>query len=373
MNVKTIKFNTNILIISNEFMFIKLPSCFRRGARRAGWFFSILSFSGIAFAATNEVVSDYQSQINAISAKYESQWKTITENANKITSTIAIGEQRQKLLDKLLQRIKDKNDPLDYLQQYESLVSDSLTAHLIYGNAYDMLHEGDNKRAGKLFDFLINKNNPNGFTVGNSYYWQGILLEELYHNTDDAFDAYLQVHAHPACLVFTDDSYIRAARICRFRGKRDTALALYSIRIPQIDYYKNEMRKIFSSIDIARERNNITNRIRQVMRADEIVLSKPKYKNLADNLFNELCGIASTNSIAEISANLAKTETFDLYTMKTIVRALTGPDAATNNPALEDMLLHDWPLMDNVAEMHPEILTNRVLSNNIFEQKRRKF
>ena len=58
--------------------------------------------------------------------------------------------------------------------------------------------------------------------------------------------------------------------------------------------------------------------------------------------------------------------------MKTIVRALTGPDAATNNPALEDMLLHDWPLMDNVAELHPEILTNRVLSNNIFKQKRRK-
>ena len=158
-----------------------------------------------------------------------------------------------------------------------------------------MLHEGDNKRAGKLFDFLINEKNPNGFAVGCSYYWRGILLEKLYHNTDDAFDSYLQVHAYPSCLVYTDDSYIRAARISRSRKKRDTALALYSIRIPQIDYYKNEMRKIFSSIDIAIECNDITNRVRQVMRVDEIARAKPEYENLAETIYKELCATESTN------------------------------------------------------------------------------
>ena len=39
--------------------------------------------------------------------------------------------------------------------------------------------------------------------------------------------------------------------------------------------------------------------------------------------------------------------------------------------ALTDMLLHDWPSIDWVAEHNPVIITNRVLSNNIFEQKRR--
>ena len=323
-------------------------------------------------AATNEVVSDYQSQINAITAKYESQWDVLTKNANEVADAINNNVKKHSLLDKLIKRIENKNDPLDYLQKYESLITDSAIAHLIYANAYDMIRGGDSKRSAKLFDFLINEKNPNGFAVGCSYYWRGILLEKLYHNTDDAFDSYLQVHAYPTCLVYTDDSYIRAARICRLRRKRDTALALYSIRIPQIDYYKNEFRKIFASIDIARECNDSTNRVRQVMRADEIARAKPKYEKLAENLYDELCGITFTNTITKISANLAKTEPFDHYTMKTIVRALTGPDAATNNPALEDMLLHDWPLMDNVTEMHPEILTNRVLSNNIFKQKRRK-
>ena len=323
-------------------------------------------------ASTNKVALDYQKKIDELKNTYASQWDVLTKNADELALSINKAQKAQNLLDELMKRIKDKNDPLDNLQEYEPVIYDSISAHLIYDNAYDMLKAGDSKRSGKLFEFLINEKNPNGFTVGNSYYWRGFLLKELYHNIDAAFDSYLQVHAYPSCLVYTDDSYIRAAEICRFRGKRDTALALYSIRIPQVDYYKNEFRKIFASIDIARESKDLTNRVRQVMRADEIALCEPKYENLGEDLFKSLCSLASTTTIAAISANLAKTEIFDHYTMKTIIRALTGPDAATNNPALEDMLLHDWPVMDVVAESHPEILTNRVLSNNIFEQKRRK-
>ncbi len=323
-------------------------------------------------ATTNKVALDYQKKIDELKNTYASQWDVLTKNADELALSINKAQKAQNLLDELMKRIENKNDSLDNLQKYEPVIYDSISAHLIYDNAYDMLHKGDNKRAGRIFDFLINDKNPNGFAVGSSYYWRGVLLEELYHNTDAAFDAYLQVHAYPACLVYTDDSYIRAAKISRFHGKRDTALALYSIRIPMIDYYKNEFRKISASIDIARECKDLTNRVRQVMRANELSQCKPKYEKLADSVYKDLCGRTSTNKIAAISADLAKTESFDQYTMKTIIKALIGPDAATNNPALEDMLLHDWPLMDNVAKMHPEILTNRTLSNNIFKQKRRK-
>ncbi|MCK5852082.1 hypothetical protein KAH27_03545 [bacterium] len=323
-------------------------------------------------ATTNKVALDYQKKIKKFKKTYASQWDVLTKNADELATSIKNATKKQKILDKLLKRINDKTDPLDNLQEYEPVICDSISAQLVYDNAYDMIKSGDINRSFNLFSFLISDKNPNGFTVGSSYYFRGVILEELYHNTEAAFDAYLQVHAYPACLVYTDDSYIRAARISRFRKKRDTALALYSIRVPQIDYYKNEFRKIFASIDIARERNDLTNRVRQVMRANELSQCKPKYEKLADSVYKDLCGRTSTNKIAAISADLAKTESFDQYTMKTIIKALTGPDAATNNPALEDMLLHDWPLMDNVAEMHPEILTNRVLSNNIFEQKRRK-
>ena len=329
-------------------------------------------------ASTNKVALDYQKKINEFKKTFASQWDALTKNADEFTVSINDNVKeysrfdRLELLDKLMKRIKDKNDPLDNLDKYESAIYGGGDAHLVYDDAYAMIKKGDVKRSFKLFNFLINDKNPSGFTVGGSYYFRGVILERIYHDLDSAFDAYLQVHAHSACLVFTDDSYIRAAQISRFRGKRDTALALYSIRIPMIDYYKNEFRKIFASIDIARECKDLTNRVRQVMRANEIAHAKPKYEKLADFVYKNLCGRISTNKIAAISANLAKTESFDQYTMKTIIKALTGPDAATNNPALEDMLLHDWPLMDNVAEMHPEILTNRTLSNNIFEQKRRK-
>ena len=122
---------SNVKIISNDFVPIKFPSCFRRGAQRAGWFFSILSFSGIALAVTNEVVSDYQKQLNEITTKYESQWDTLTKSADKVTATISASKQKQILLDKLMNRIENKNDPLDYLQKYESLITDSEITHLI--------------------------------------------------------------------------------------------------------------------------------------------------------------------------------------------------------------------------------------------------
>ncbi|RLD46725.1 MAG: hypothetical protein DRI94_14520, partial [Bacteroidetes bacterium] len=328
-------------------------------------------------AATNDIYSDYQKKIDEFKKTFATQWNILTKNEYEYTVSINDNIKkysrfdRLELLDKLMKRIKDKNDPLDNLDKYESAIYGGGDAHLVYDAAYAMIKKGNVKRSFKLFNFLINEKNPSGFTVGGSYYFRGVILEDFYHDTDAAFDAYLKVHAYPACLVFTDDSYIRAAKICRFRRHRDTALALYSIRIPQIDYYKNEIRKIFASIDIARESKDLANRVRQVMRADEIARAKPKYEKIAENLYQELCATTDTNTIAKISSYLAKNEPFDSYTMKTIIKALTGPDAATNNPALEDMLLHDWPLMENVAEMHPEILTNRVLSNNIFKQKRR--
>ncbi len=56
------------------------------------------------------------------------------------------------------------------------------------------------------------------------------------------------------------------------------------------------------------------------------------------------------------------------YEIDCIRKALNGEEKAKEDPLLEDMLLHAWPIRENVDET---ILTNRVLSNNVFEQKRR--
>ena len=59
----------------------------------------------------------------------------------------------------------------------------------------------------------------------------------------------------------------------------------------------------------------------------------------------------------------------DSYEIRCIKQALDGPEKGKENMLLKDMLLHAWPMPEDVD---PVILTNRALSNNIFNPKERK-
>jgi len=276
-----------------------------------------------------------------------------------------------RLLEELKQRVANTNDSLGNLEQYAPLFRLRGAPMTVFWWARHMVSQGDFARAKNLFELLVAPANPDGFTLGNSHYWLGVLLHQIDHQSNAALPHFLEVHRHPACLVFIDAAYCKAAELYRLRGLRDTAQALYAIRIPSIDYHKNELYKSRASNDLARETGDVTNQVRQLMRLEDLAAGATYFTPAAAQLRTEVAGMLSPAVVTAITAQLSLTMPFDLYTMTAIGRALTGPDAATNDAALTDMLLHDWPSIDWVAEHNPVIITNRVLSNNIFEQKRR--
>ena len=56
------------------------------------------------------------------------------------------------------------------------------------------------------------------------------------------------------------------------------------------------------------------------------------------------------------------------YEIECIRKVLNNKKKEKVNPLLEDMLLHSWPPIEEVDAV---ILTNRILSNNVFKKKRR--
>jgi len=70
-----------------------------------------------------------------------------------------------------------------------------------------------------------------------------------------------------------------------------------------------------------------------------------------------------------ISKHIKNFASPDSYEIECIKQALDGPEKGKENLLLKEMLLHSWPMIEDVD---PVILTNRVLSNNIFKHEERK-
>ena len=70
---------------------------------------------------TNDVCSDYQKKIDEFKKTFISQWDVLTKSSDEFTDSINDNVKKYSrldsldLLDKLMKRIKDKNDPLDNL------------------------------------------------------------------------------------------------------------------------------------------------------------------------------------------------------------------------------------------------------------------
>lgn len=271
----------------------------------------------------------------------------------------------------LLQRLADTNDSLAGIAACAPALRITNAADIVYRRARGLISTYQYRRAENLFTLLLAPENSNGFTKGNAHFWLAWLRASQHRDLDGALQHYLRVHAYPACLVYTDAAYYHAANLYALRRKQDTALALLAIRVPSIDYYKNEMRKATASYESARSAGDLTNQIRQLLRYDYAA------QRMAASQQHEAYGWASivracpAPLVQSMRDYMPAHDSFDDYTSAAIQRALTGPDAGTNDPVLADMLLHEWPSFDWVATHHPLIITNRPLSNNIFEHKRR--
>ena len=323
-------------------------------------------------ADTNTVVSDYQNRLNELIEKYESQWDVLCGNVNAVDFNINDNIEKFELLDELVERMKNTEDPLENLEKFVPVFILPGATFDIFSRARAMVRNKDDDRALNLFNFLINENNPNGFSVGSSHYWVGRYLYFFEKDITNALNHFLVVHSLPSCLVFTDASYCRAAKIYNEMEKPKTALALYAIQVPHIDYWWRELEKAERSYYIAYNLKDITNAVRQIERANLALVQEPKginsYRPHQWRLRLENSYLFANSDYATVSNFVMNNYSPYNYEIDCIREALNGEEKAKENPLLEDMLLHAWPLL---AEVDSVILTNRLLSNNVFEQKRR--
>ena len=303
------------------------------------------------------------------SSVFKSQWDILCADNNNIAITISNNILGFNLLDELTKRIENTNDPLDKLEKYEPIFSlGSSYALLVYAKAYDLVWNNAEERSSKLFDFLINPNNPNGFTVGNSHYWLGHYLYKEKNDLTNALNHYLLVHTFSACLVFTDASYYEAAEIYLAFGKTNTAVALYSVQIPYIDYWEKEFYKAEKTINIFLQQKDIKNAVHQILRSKRVKKCNPEIWDRTYRMYWVFNYYNIDSNTAEINRLLKREFIPEKYEIECIRKVLNNQKNEKVNPLLVEMLLHAWPPIEEVDE---EILTNRILSNNVFKKKRR--
>ena len=315
-------------------------------------------------AKTNEIINDYQLQMNHEVAKLESQWDILcADDVDNFASIIKSNENAYVLFNELMNRINDEKDTLANLEKYKPIfILGGEEPLKIYNAAYEMHYRKHQLRAGNLFLFLISDKNLNKFTIGNSYYWLGKISYEEYKDNEMAFKYYMMVHKYPACLVYIANAYVFAAEILNQLRQADNALALLAVDVPVFTYRQKLIQRHIKSYSICKNKNDITNALRHLQTAylvdtniintiKVILKTVPKWceKYFQDTL---------TNYWSETDA------------MNAINNGISNPDETPDDVLFFDAITHRWPPIYDVSKI---ILTNRTLSNNIFPQERRAF
>ena len=325
-----------------------------------------------AAAALDQMAHHTSSRWDALDLTAAGRWSAAPPPSNAPPRrSFAAALSAWQLYDQLLARIANSNDPLEHLDLHAPALELDGAPRTLYTRAYAEFWHRRHARAERLFCFLLLPANTNGFARGNSHFWTAHLLRYHHHDPSNALPHYLAVHRHAACLVFTDAAYCEAARIYATWGKTNTALALFAVQVPSIDYWRKEQWKALCSFHLALASKDYTNAAWQVLRAHATFTNTTTRDVDAGVLQRYLEHYTGAPAYAGITNWLAAFMSPELYETEATRAALLGPDAATNDPALVDMLLHEWPAFEWVAEHHPAVVTNRELSNNIFHPTRR--
>ena len=329
-----------------------------------------LNASGIKQQA-DYTIEDYLINYDSLNQTYDlmvqqkstlnSQWDILCDEANKIPASISENKASYVLLDELLNRVKNKRDTLDNLGKYKQIFNIGGSAALtIYITAYDMYYQKNDFRAVNLFLFLINDKNVNKFTVGNSYYWLAVIFNDDLKNEEMAFKYYMMVHKYPACLVFTANSYIKAADILVNMFQIENPLALLAVDVPTYNYENVKCLRHLISANLCFNKRDYTNAVRHLQvvfftNTNEMQRVQRSLKRCPNSkaLWNTLL----TNRWNEN------------FMIKTIQNGISSPEETPDDDLFFDAITHDWPQIEKVSDT---IFTNRTLSNNIFPQKRRK-
>jgi hypothetical protein len=301
---------------------------------------------------------------------YKSQWEYLYQGDSTwdldLTDSNSIGRVMAQLnaIKELQKRLDDPEDILEGLTNYNGIFEIPGGAMAAYHEMEKCVWSGKRERAENLMDFLLQDCNKNGFTKGNTYFFKGKTLRMWHHDLTNSINYTLKTHKYPGCLVYIAWSYFDAAKMLRTYWHYDEAIALLSVEIPNIDMIGvNLMRNLLSG-DCYINKGDHTNGIRHLQAA--IVYKDKNYMAFnacVSNCMNRVRG----DALAIWAENIDK----PFNTEEVYEELRKGYYKSTNlwcGDLIREALEHDWPLPDEVPM---NVISNRLLSNNIFEYKKR--
>jgi len=300
-------------------------------------------------------------ELQRITNLYNDQWLLFY---NGTADVIGVGDMLNclKLLDELLLRIKDKNDSLDNLQKFETIFKLPGASFTILNKARKFVHRLKYERAEKLLLLLLQSpENKDGFSLGGAYHFLGKVQYYHYSDRTNAYKSFLKVHNLPACLVYTAHSYMNIANILNDWRLKDQALAVLAVDVPNIDFESIKAFRHLIATDICLNKYDYREAVRHLQVTD--VLMPGCYTN--NRAFQlKRCPNGGTQLWQSVISEPWSEE--DEW--NTILKSTENTENVPEYNLFLDLVLHDWPVMD---EIPLNIATNRLLNNNIFEQKRK--
>ncbi len=295
---------------------------------------------------------------------YDEQWALFYDSENPgNTNIISLGEMINSimLLDELKKRINDESDSLDNLQKYTEIFKMPGAAFVVFKKGRKYVSRMKYERGEKLLRFLLLPNNKDGFTYGGALHFLAKVQLNFYKDTTNAYRNFLKVHNTPACLVFIAHSYINIAKILDNWNLKDQALAVLAVDVPNIDFEDLKAFRHLIAADICLNQCEFREALRHLQVG--YLLFPEKHAHVREAQLKR-CPDGGTQLWAKVSSNPWN----ENDEWNTILKSTKNSERVPEFNLFLDAVLHDWPAMD---EIPMNVATNRLLNNNIFEQKRR--
>ncbi|MBP5626791.1 hypothetical protein J6X96_01310 [bacterium] len=264
-------------------------------------------------------------------------------------------------------RIVDLNDNLYDCDRYKDLLLLQGVPGKLYWKVENLFWRAKYDKAYRLFKFLLNHENSDGFVKGASLFYLGRILFKLRNDQfdydeekrkKDALGFFLSVPSYPTCLTYISYAYIMASEILYEFNCFNSAMLLCMIDVPSIDYASVKQRKHRKAAEYALAAGSITNYVKNIQESlrfsnkeqEKFILQFNARKKISSDLWNYCCN----NPLNELD----KSET-----LNNSIDEMSIFEDSEIEAAFYYSVTKNWP---NISDLPQNIATNRLLNNNIF-------
>lgn len=272
------------------------------------------------------------------------------------------------LVEEFERRLKDNTDGMYDIRKYRNLLKLSGFAGKMYWLAEDLYFYALYEKAERVLEFFLLPENKDGFVRGASHFYLG---RTIYHGSSpedkntfsnrchEALGHFIKVPAYPTCLTYISYSYIQGAQVAINLEDYKLALALTAVDVPSIDHDYVWSYRHLTAANVCRATWDLTNAVRHIQEA----YSRNPKLDVDFELGLVQYGLYDIQKLWNWCATNRFTQ-YDIH--NTIVEALTNENIIVDYDDLYTALTVNWPTVDQLPE---NIMTNRILNNNIFKPK----